>query len=635
MPQGDLPKTNANDRLLDAVSLKRLMEQRHYATLILGLLYERTVLQPDTYDIEEARERDALMASLWQHIDFPLTIKVPGAERTVPQKGDSPIPFSDAMPITLPPLPVSVDTTSGTSCETDWNALLATQQRTRNPFVSAEESLTFFALPLASRHGFITEAWLTRLLSEGLGRFEGPLGEDAPGVQRLDHGWVPFLLVIPQAAAPERTQDARWDDFQRLAEASETIALGMAESVNGWLMAFLTDDFERTVTALRRVLSTSDWANVSRLYLTTLFPGAQPVRLIDRPQGVPSEAHQESGRPTPNGRALAWSPLGAKVLVDAPITLTPVWLCDVTERVSVVAAGRSAPWSVLAPESVLTPEHAQHARAEGLVLVGNGSSVLALRSFPVRVPNEVIQLIDDPEDKGLVEAFERHHAHLAVRVLASAPEPAWRTQKEALHWLADRRLRVETPYSLVTLLRALRQRVSPETRTAYRDALGLTDWVRAVGRYERTVPASTPLGAVIGTYRLTRITCSDDQTLPEWRTTNTNTLEDTEKIFALPLTVRQVRQYDQGFTLVLSEGYRDLGIPEVLVLASEPHLAPWVDHVSTALLGALVDAPEGVDVAPLTKTPLSEHVATFTVTLAVQSPPEVPFPLLSVTLLNP
>lgn len=615
------------------------MEKRHYATLLLRLLCDQESSDRDGGDAKGVREptkdRDELIASLWQHIDFPLTIKVTGAERLVSPTLGQRVPLTEAIPITLPPLPVSVDTTSGTSCETDWNRLLTTQQRTRNPFVSAEESLTFFALPHVSHHGFITEAWLTRLLSEGLGRFEGPLGEDAPGVQRLDHGWVPFLLVIPQAAAPERTQDARWDDLQRLAEASEAIALGMAESTYGWLMAFLTDDFERTVSALRRVLSTSDWANVSRLYLTTLFPGAQPVRLIDRPQGVPSEAHQASGRPTPNEGALEWSPLGAKVLVDTPITLSPEWLCGVSERVSAVAAGRSAPWRVLAPESVLTPQHAQHARAEGLVLVGNGSSVLALRSFPVRVPNEVIQLIDEPEDKGLVDAFERHHAHLAVRVLASAPAPAWCTQKEALHWLSDRGLRVETPYSLVTLLRALRERVSPETRTAYWDALGLTDWVRAVGRYERTVPAAPPLGAVIGTYRLTRIMCSDDKTLPEYRRTNTHILEDTENISALPLTVRSVREHDQGLTLVLSEGYRDLGLPEVLVLASEPHLAPWVDHVSTALLGALVDAPEGVDVAPLTKTPLSEHVATFTVTLAVQSPPEVPFPLLSVTLLNP
>lgn len=614
------------------------MEKRHYATLLLRLMCDQESSDRDGGEAKRAREptkdRDELMESLWQHIDFPLTIKVTGAERTVPQMGGSPIPFSEAMPITLPPLPVSVDTTSGTSCETDWNTLLATQQRTRNPFVSAEESLTFFALPHASRHVFITEAWLTRLLSEGLGRFEGPLGEEAPVVQRLDHGWVPFLLVIPQAAAPERTQDARWDDLQRLAEASEAIALGIAESTYGWLMAFLTDDFERTVTGLRRVFSTSDWASVSRLYLTTLFPGAQPVRLIDRPQGVPSEAHQESGRPTPNKGALEWSPLGAKVLVDAPITLSPEWLCDVTERVSAVAAGRSAPWRVLTAESVLTPQHAQHARAEGLVLVGNGSSVLALRSFPVRVPNEVIHLIDAPEDKGLVDAFERHYAHLAVRVLASAPAPAWHTQKEALHWLADRGLRVETPYSLVTLLRALRERVSPETRTAYRDALGLTDWVRAVGVYERTVHAVTPLGAVIGTYRLTRITCSDYQALPEWRTTNTNTLEDTEKIFALPLTVRQVRQHDQGLTLVLSEGYRDLGLPEVLVVASDPNAAPRLDQVNTAIFTALVgahDEPEGV---PLTQTQGADHVDTFTVTLAVQSPPEVPFPLLIVTLLN-
>ena len=614
------------------------MEKRHYATLLLRLMCDQTSSDHDGGDVERAREptkgRDELIASLWQHIDFPLTIKVTGAEHLVSPTLGERVPLTEAMPITLSPLPVSVDTTSGTSCETDWNTLLATQQRTRNPFVSAEESLTFFALPHASRHGFITEAWLTRLLSEGLGRFEGPLGEDAPVVQRLDHGWVPFLLVIPQAAGPERTQDARWDDLQRLAEASEAIALGIAESTYGWLMVFLTDDFERTVTALRRVLSTSDWANVSRLYLTTLFPGAQPVRLIDRPQGAPSEAHQASGRPTPNEGALEWSPLGAKVLVDTPITLSPEWLCDVTERVSAVAAGRSAPWRVLTPESVLTPQHAQHARAEGLVLVGNGASVLALRSFPVRVPNEVIQLIDAPEDKGLVEAFERHHAHLAVRVLASAPAPAWGTQKEALHWLADRGLRVETPYSLVTLLRALRERVSPETRTAYRDALGLTDWVRAVGRYECTVPAAPPLGAVIGTYRLTRITCSDDKTLPEYRRTNTHILEDTDNISALPLTVRYVRQHDQGLTLVLSEGYRDLGLPEVLVVASDSNATLKVDQVSTAIFGALVgahDEPEGV---PLTEAQRTDHVATFTVTLAVQSPPEVPFPLLSVTLLN-
>lgn len=609
------------------------MEKRHYATLLLRLLCDQESSDRDGGDAKGVREptkdRDALITSLWQHIDFPLTIKVTGAERLVSPTLGQRVPLTEAMPITLPPLPVSVDTTSGTSCETDWNALLAIQQRTRNPFVSAEESLTFFALPHASHLGFITKAWLTRLLSDGLGRFEGPLGEEAPVVQRLDHGWVPFLLIIPQTAAPERTQDAHWDDLQRLAEASEAIALGMAESTYGWLMAFLTDDFERTVTALRSVFSTSDWANVSRLYLTTLFPGAQPVRLIDRPQGAPSEAHQESGRPTPNEGALEWSPLGVKILVDAPITLTPEWLCDVTERVSAVAAGRSAPWRVLSPESVLTPQHAQHARAEGLVLVGNGSSVLALRYFPVRVPNEVIQLIDDPEDKGLVDAFERHHAHLAVRVLASAPAPAWRTQKEALHWLADRGLRVETPYSLVTLLRALRQRVSPETRTAYRDALGLTDWVRAVGRYEHTVPAATPLAAVIGTYRLTRITCIDNQTLPECRTTNTPTLEDTEKISALPLTVRSVRQHDQGLTLALSEGYRDLGLPEVLVMSNEPSSAGLVEDVSTVLFRALVDATLGDDVASS-----AVPFATLTVSLDIKTPPEVPFPLLSVTLLN-
>lgn len=609
------------------------MEKRHYATLLLRLLCDQTSFDRDGGDAKGGREptkdRDELMASLWQHIDFPLTIKVTGAERLVSPTLGQRVPLTEAKPITLPPLPVSVDTTSGTSCETDWNALLATQQRTRNPFVSAEESLTFFALPHASHHGFITGAWLTRLLHEGLGRFEGPLGEDAPVVQRLDHGWVPFLLVIPQAADPERREDARWDDLQCLAEASEAIALGLAQSTYGWLMAFLTDDFERTVTALRSVLSTSDWASVSRLYLTTLFPGAQPVRLIDRPQGAPSEVHQESGRPTPNEGALEWSPLGGKVLVDAPITLSPEWLCDVSERLSAVATGRSAPWRVLTPESVLMPEHAQHARAEGLVLVGNGSSVLALRSFPVRVPNEVIHLIDAPEDKGLVEAFERHHAHLAVRVLASAPVPAWRTQREALHWLADRGLRVETPYSLVTLLRALRERVSPETRTAYRDALGLTDWIRAVGRYERTVPAAPPLCAVIGTYRLTRITCSDDQTLPEYRTINTNTLEDTEKISTLPLTVRYVREHDQGLTLVLSEGYRDLGLPEVLVVASDPNATPRVDLVSTAIFGALVDATLGDDVASG-----AAPFATLMVSLDIKTPPEVPFPLLSVTLLN-
>lgn len=606
------------------------MEKRHYATLLLRLLCDQESSDRDGGDAKRAREltkdRDALITSLWQHIDFPLTIKVTGAERLVSPTLGQRVPLTEAMPITLSPIPVSVDTTPGTSCETDWNTLLANQQRTRNPFVSAKESLTFFALTHVLHHGFITKAWLTRLLSEGLGRFEGPLGEDAPGVQRLDHGWVPFLLVIPQTAGPERTEDARWDDLQRLAEASEAIALGMAESAYGWLMAFLTDDFERTVTALRSVFSTSDWANVSRLYLTTLFPGAQPVRLIDRPQGAPSEAHQESGRPTPNEGALEWSPLGVKILVDAPITLSPEWLCDVTERVSAVAAGRSAPWRVLSPESVLTPQHAQHARAEGLVLVGNGSSVLALRYFPVRVPNEVIQLIDDPEDKGLVEAFERHHAHLALRVLASAPAPAWRTQKEALHWLADRGLRVETPYSLVTLLRALRQRVSPETRTAYRDALGLTDWVRAVGRYEHTVPAETPLATVIGTYRLTRITCSDNQTLPEYRTTNTNTLEDTEKISALPLTVRYVREHDQGLTLVLSEGYRDLGLPEVLVMSNDPSSAGHVGDVSTVLFRALVDAMLGDDVASG-----AAPFATLTVSLDIKTPPEVPFPLLSVT----